>query len=337
MLGSRVWADAEWGACTCFSAHDSRPTRSPARACDRVTEPKAPIRVALRHATTYRYDRAITLGPQTVRLRPSPQALAPILCYGLTVLPPPATLHWFPDAQGNLLARVLFSEPTAFFGMTVELTAELAEVNPFGFFLEPDAATWPFRYPPLLQAELAPCLAAEPVQPWLARLLHDFPLAEQPSIELLVALNQLVRGRIGYVTRMEPGVQSPARTMDEGRGSCRDTAWLLVQAVRSLGFAARFVSGYLIQLVDAERPAPGIVADGADLHAWAEVYLPGAGWIGFDATSGLMTGAGHIPLASSVHPDSAAPVSGTVEPSVTSFDVDLSVTRLPAPHEPASA
>ena len=231
-----------------------------------------------------------------------------LLLHGLTVLPTPNTLQWFPDAQG-ILARVLFSEPIAHFDLTVALTADLAEVNPFGFSLEPDTATWPFRYPPLLGQELAPCRIAEPVRPWLARLLADLSLGEQPSVDLLVALNQCVRARIGYVTRMEPGVQSPAQTMEQGRGSCRDVAWLLVQAARSLGFAARFVSGYLIQLVNAERPARGSWRT-AQTCTPGRMYLPGAGWIGFDATSGLITGTEHIPLASSVHPESAAPVSG---------------------------
>jgi len=291
-----------------------------------------PIIVALRHRTIYRYDRPVTLGPQTVRLRPAPHARTPVLSYALAVLPEPHTRYWFQDPQGNFLARVLFPEPTASFELTVDLEAELAETNPFDFVLEPDAATWPFRYSALLEQELAPCLAAEPVRPWLAGLLAGLRLEEQPSVDLLVSLNRLIQGRIAYLTRLEPGVQAPEQTLERGSGSCRDVAWLLVQVARSLGFAARFVSGYLIQLADPQRPAPGIEADGADLHAWAEVYLPGAGWIGFDATSGLIAGAGHIPLASGAHPASAAPISGTVEAGVTArFDVETTVARLSSP------
>ena len=288
-----------------------------------------PTSVALRHRTTYRYDRPVTLGPQIVRLRPAPHARTPIRSYALSVIPEPQARHWSQDPQGNFLLRVLVAEPTASFELTVELEAELAEINPFDFFLEPDAATWPFRYPELLEQELAPCLATGPVRPWLAGLLAGLSLGEQPSVELLVTLNHLVHARIAYLTRLEPGVQSPEQTLERGSGSCRDVAWLLVQAARSLGFAARFASGYLIQLADPANPVPGLQADGADLHAWAEVFLPGAGWIGFDATSGLIAGAGHIPLACSVHPLSAAPVSGTVELDATArFDVETRVSRL---------
>jgi transglutaminase-like putative cysteine protease len=290
-----------------------------------------PTLVVLRHHTTYHYDRSVALGPQTIRLCPTPHAHTPILSYALTVLPEPHTRHWFQDPMGNFLARVLFPEPTARFEITIELTADLAETNPFDFYLEPDAATWPFRYSTLLEQELTPYRAAEPIRPWLASLLTGLPLMKQPSVELLVTLNQLVRDRVSYVTRMEPGVQTPEQTLERGNGSCRDVAWLLVQVARNLGFAARFVSGYLIQLADTKRPVPGIEADGADLHAWVEVYLPGAGWIGFDATSGLIIGAGHIPLASSAHPASAAPVSGTIAASTVRFDIETSVTRLSAP------
>jgi transglutaminase-like putative cysteine protease len=288
-----------------------------------------PTLVALRHRTTYHYDRPVILGPQTFRLRPAPHARTPVRSYSLAVLPEPQSRHWSQDPQGNFLVRVLLAEPTASFELTVELTAELAELNPFDFFLEPDAATWPFRYPPLLEQELAPCLATRPVRPWLAGLFAGLSLQEQSSVDLLVGLNHLVHDRVAYLTRLEPGVQPPEQTLERGSGSCRDVAWLLVQAARSLGFAARFASGYLIQLADPQSPEAGIEADGADLHAWAEVYLPGAGWIGFDATSGLIAGAGHIPLASSVHPASAAPVSGTVEADVGArLEVETTVTRL---------
>jgi transglutaminase-like putative cysteine protease len=226
---------------------------------------------------------------------------------------------------------VFFPEPTARFELTVELTVDVAGTNPFDFFLEPEAAIWPFRYPALLEPELLPYRAAEPVQPWLAGLLADLCPVEQPSLDLLVALNQLVHQRVTYVTRAEPGVQSPGQTLARGSGSCRDVAWLLVQVARSLGYAARFASGYLIQLANDEALVPGLEADAADLHAWAEVYLAGASWIGFDATSGLITGAGHLPLACAAHPDAAAPVTGTVAASTTVFQIETSVTRLMAP------
>jgi transglutaminase-like putative cysteine protease len=290
----------------------------------------SPTLVVLRHRTAYRYDRPVVLGPQTVRLRPAPHARTPVLSYALTILPEPHTRHWHQDPQGNFLARVSFPEPTARFELTVELTADVTDTNPFDFFLEPEAATWPFRYPSLLEPELLPYRTAEPVQPWLAGLLADLSPVEQPSLDLLVALNQLVHQRVTYVTRAEPGVLGPGQTLARGSGSCRDVAWLLVQVARSLGYAARFASGYLIQLANLEAPVPEITVDRADLHAWAEVYLPGAGWIGFDATSGLITGAGHLPLACGAHPDSAAPITGTVAASAAGFTAETSVRRLPA-------
>lgn len=289
-----------------------------------------PTWVALHHRTTYRYGGPVTVGPQTIRLRPSPLTRTPIRGYALTVSPEPATLRWFQDASGNGIAQAMFGAPTGTLEFTVALEAELASVNPFDFVLEPDAVTWPFRYPAPLSYELVAYRSAEPIRPWLPALLGEFSLKEQPSVELLVGLNRLVFDKIAYITRMEPGVLSPEQTVSCGAGSCRDVAWLLVNVARSLGFAARFVSGYLIQLVDESAPTPGLKADKVDLHAWAEIFMPGAGWIGFDATSGLMTGAGHIPLAGSAHPESAAPVSGTVGLSPAAhFDVETTVTRLP--------
>lgn len=288
-----------------------------------------PTSVALHHRTTYRYGEPVTLGPQIVRLRPPPITRAIINHYALTVSPEPETLRWFQDAPGNVIAQVLFRAPTDTLEFTVALEAELGEVNPFDFVLEPDAVTWPFRYPAPLAQELVAYQNIEPIRPWLATLLAEVPLQPQPTVELLVALNQRVFERIAYITRLEPGVLGPEETVSSGSGSCRDVAWLLVTIARSLGLAARFVSGYLIQLVDASAPTPGLAADNVDLHAWAEIYLPGAGWIGFDATSGLMTGAGHIPLAGSAYPQSAAPISGTVGLSPTAhFEIETTVTRL---------
>ncbi len=201
--------------------------------------------------------------------------------------------------------------------------------NPFNFFIEPDAARWPFRYSDQLRWELTPYLAAATPSPPLAALLAEIPQQEQSSLEMLVGLNRAVHGRIAYTARMEAGVQCSETTLGSRTGSCRDVAWLLVELTRGLGFAARFASGYLIQLADENRPLPGLTRDTADLHAWAEIYLPGAGWVGFDATSGLMTGAGHIPLSSNAIPAAAAPVSGTLQASETRFTVEMSARRLP--------
>lgn len=286
--------------------------------------------IAVHHRTTYQYGDPVTLGPQIVRLRPTPATRATIRAYTLSVRPEPDALCWFQDAPGNVTAQVRFREPADVLEFTVMLEAELGDINPFDFVLDPVAVTWPFVYPAPLAQELVAYMDVEPIRPWLATLLAKISLEAQPSVGLLITLNRLVFDQIAYSTRMEPGVLSPEQTLSCGSGSCRDVAWLLVSIARSLGFAARFMSGYLIQLVDPEAPTPGLAADSVDLHAWAEIYLPGAGWVGFDATSGLMTAANHIPLAGSAHPESAAPISGTVGLSPTAhFAIETTVTRLP--------
>jgi len=289
------------------------------------------IHAALTHRTSYRYDHAVKLGPQTIRLRPAPQTRTPILSYSLTVRPEPHFVNWQQDPQGNFLARVVFPEPVTYFEVIVDLVADMATINPFGFFLEPEAEEWPFSYDPVLEQELAPFRRQDPVGPLLSALIAEVPRHPRRTIDMLVDLNRRVQERVGYIVRMEPGVWDPERTLTEAQGSCRDSAWLLVHALRHLGYAARFVSGYLIQLAPDIKPLTGPegpTSDFTDLHAWAEAYLPGAGWIGMDATSGLLAGEGHIPLAASPDPTSAAPISGLMEPAETTFDVEMTVARV---------
>ena len=289
------------------------------------------IHVALNHITHYRYDRPIMLGPQTVRLRPAPHSRTRILSYSMRVAPAEHFINWQQDPQANYLARLVFPKPTTEFRVEVDLVAEMAVFNPFDFFLEPSAETFPFAYEPDLLVELAPYLRKAPATPLFADYLGAIDRSERPTNDFLVALNQRLQHDIAYLIRMQPGVQTPELTLANASGSCRDSAWLFVQLLRHLGLAARFVSGYLIQLksdVKSLDGPSGTEIDFTDLHAWCEVYLPGAGWIGLDPTSGLYAGEGHIPLACSPEPASAAPISGELESCESTFEHHMAVQRI---------
>ena len=292
------------------------------------------IRVALEHRTSYRYDRLVTLSPHEIRLRPAPHCRTPILGYSLRVLPAQHFVNWQQDPYGNFVARVVFPDRTNHLEVTVDLTADLSIVNPFDFFIEPYAETFPFRYAPEQARELAPFLEVaspgERVAAWIERFRAAVP-AGTPTVNMLVELNRRLKEDVAYLVRMEPGVQAPEETLEKASGSCRDSGWLLVEILRHLGIAARFASGYLIQLVADVKPLDGPAGtdrDFTDLHAWAEAYVPGAGWIGLDPTSGLLAGEGHIPLACTALPGSAAPITGMADVANVTFDFAMSVTRI---------
>jgi len=289
------------------------------------------IRVALNHRTTYHYDRHVALGPQVVRLRPAPHCRTPVVSYSLKVKPEDHFVNWQQDPHGNFLARFVFPERTDHFELEVDLVAEMTVINPFDFFLEADAMTYPVLYPEWLDTELAPYRKTLPVGPRFQEFINNVPRNFEGTVDFLVDLNRYVHKAVGYTIRLEPGVQTCEETLELGSGSCRDSAWLLVQTLRHLGLPSRFVSGYLIQLkpdVESLDGPSGATHDFTDLHAWTEVYLPGAGWVGLDPTSGLLTGEGHLPLAATPDPGSAAPITGGVEPCETEFGFSMSIERI---------
>lgn len=288
------------------------------------------IRVALDHTTVYSYDKPVVLHPHIIRLRPAPHCRTPIQSYSLTVEPGEHFLNWQQDPFGNYLARLVFPEKCSRLAVTVDLVAELTVINPFDFFVEESAETFPFTYSSVNQRELAPYLAVEPagttLQAWIAANTPE----DMRIIDALVAINQAVQRDVAYQLRMEPGVQTSEQTLTLAKGSCRDSGWLLVEILRHMGLAARFVSGYLVQLtpdVKSIDGPSGAAADFTDLHAWTEVYIPGAGWVGLDPTSGLFAGEGHIPLACTPQPMSAAPISGTASEMASDFYFHNRLTR----------
>jgi uncharacterized protein (DUF2126 family)/transglutaminase-like putative cysteine protease len=295
------------------------------------------VKVALEHRTTYEFARPVTVGPHVVRLRPAPYCRTPIEAYSLEITPKNHFLNWQQDPFGNWLARLVFPEKTDRLEITVGLVADLMTINPFDFFVEDYAERFPFAYEPTLAGDLAPYLRAvegslEAGQ-W-RQTLPPLPADGVPTVDFLANLNAAINRDVAYDVRMEPGVQTPDQTLQRRIGSCRDSAWLLVSLLRQYGLAARFVSGYLVQLssdpyvVEHLDGPKGPSQDFTDLHAWAEVFVPGAGWVGMDPTSSLFAGEGHIPLSATPHPSSAAPIEGATDPVEVSFSFLNQVTRV---------
>jgi len=289
------------------------------------------IRIAINHKTTYTYDRLVALSPHVFRLRPAVHSRTPIEAYSFKVAPKDHFINWQQDPFGNFQARVVFPEKTRELAIEVEVIAEMVVINPFDFFVEDYAEKYPFTYKEHLANELVPYLETKEGGPLLDQWVRNIDKTPKGIIDFLVYINQRVNQDIAYTVRMEAGVQTCEDTLTRALGSCRDSAWLLVQILRRLGLAARFVSGYLVQLtadVKSLDGPSGPANDFTDLHAWTEVYIPGAGWVGMDPTSGLFAGEGHIPLACTPHYVSAAPVVGATDECETSFSFSNTVTRI---------
>jgi uncharacterized protein (DUF2126 family)/transglutaminase-like putative cysteine protease len=289
------------------------------------------IRVAVNHSTAYSYNRPISVSPQIIRLRPASHCRTLIHSYSLKIEPEDHFENWQQDPYGNFLLRAVFPEKVSQLRVQVDLVAEMAVINPFDFFVDEYAGKFPFQYEPWLKRDLRPYLETGPTGPKLQALVESVSGKRCKTVDFLVELNSHLRSEIGYLIRMEPGVQTCEETLSLRSGSCRDSAWLLVQLLRHLGLAARFVSGYLVQLapdVKSLDGPSGTEHDFTDLHAWTEAYIPGAGWIGLDPTSGLLAGEGHIPLACTPDPSTAAPVTGQTEPCDAKFHFSMNVTRI---------
>lgn len=289
------------------------------------------IKAAIYHLTHYKYDRPVVLQPQIIRLQPAPHSRTKVLSHSLRVTPDLHFVNIQQDPYGNFLTRFVFPEPVTELKIEVDLIADMTVYNPFDFFVEESAETWPFDYPEELRTDLSIYRQPEPAGPLLQQFLDGIDKSPKNTVTFVTELNTRLQQTINYIVRMEPGVWTPEETLGNGKGSCRDSSWLLVNVLRHLGFAARFVSGYLIQLkpdlVSLDGPA-GTDHDFTDLHAWCEVYLPGAGWIGLDPTSGLLTGESHVPLAATPHYRNAAPISGFASYAEVDFAFDMKVTRV---------
>lgn len=300
------------------------------------------VLTALHHITHYRYDTPVKLEMQTIRLRPAPHTRSLIQSYSLKLSPKKHFVNWQQDPFGNFLARVVFPEKIREFKLEVDLLTEIRAFNPFDFFLEDSAKSFPLKYDSNLLLELAPYLEIKEYGPNLNAWVSEINQPNESIIDYLVSVNQKLYQTLDYVVRLEPGLQSCEETLLKKKGSCRDMAWFLCQALRHVGLATRFASGYLIQLAQDVKSLDGpsgVETDFTDLHAWTEVFLPGAGWVGLDPTSGLFAGEGHIPLCCTPSPSSAAPVSGNLGECKSTLHHEMHISRVheaPRPTKPYS-
>ena len=290
------------------------------------------MRIALHHVTEYLYDRPVALGPQIIRLCPASHYRGHLLSYSLRVEPEGVDIRWSNDAFANQTAEVLFSGKTRLFSVIVDLTIQQQVTEPSALAHVAETQPMPPAYEPPLIRELAPYRRTEPAGPQCQAYLRTVERGDLRTADFVTRMNQKLHQDIRYQVRKEHGVQTVEETLQKRSGSCRDSSWLLVQLLRHCGFAARFVSGYLIQLPSGAAAAtsrPHSAVDPTELHAWCEVYLPNTGWTGLDPTSGLPADDSHVPLACAPDPAAAAPVEGQVEPCEVDFSyrIDLSAVN----------
>ena len=283
-------------------------------------------RIRIKHTTRYKYREEVTILPHTLHLRPREGHDIRLESSRLEINPPFEIL-WQRDVYNNSVAIVKFLEPTEELVITSEVIVEHYEDQPLDFVLEESARDYPFRYSSMEQVDLIPYQQSlfPQDQPQLKEWLSDHcrPGNLINTIDLLTGINQKIVDTLEYEVREEPGVQSPSQTLARGKGSCRDFATLFIECCRYCGFASRFVSGYLLN--DAATEAH------ASTHAWSEVYLPGAGWRGFDSTSGLVVAGDHIAAAVHRHPEAVPPIAGSFLGTLEAkpkLSVELDVERL---------
>ncbi|MGE4552148.1 MAG: transglutaminase N-terminal domain-containing protein [Desulfovibrionaceae bacterium] len=270
------------------------------------------MHLVLEHRTAYVFSRPVFLEPHVIRLAPRPDPAQRVLDFRLDLDPAPAGRWDGLDAEGNHAVQVWFDGLHSELGIRTRLEVETRRDNPFAFLPVAAGAVLPPELTPAHALALSPCLrripglggAADAPAALAAELARGVAAVEGGTLEFLLALNARLHGSLARLVRREPGLQTPAETLEQGRGACRDLAVLFMDVCRCAGVPARFVSGYHLG-------AAGTEADERDLHAWAEAWVPGAGWLGFDPTQGLLAAAQHVALAASHDPALAAPLSGS--------------------------
>jgi len=287
------------------------------------------MKIRIQHRTTYNYNAPVSFGPHKIMIRPREGHDLHIESSILDIQPGHTT-HWMRDVNGNSIAKVDFTEPATQLMIYSELVLQHYDANPLDFMVDESAVHYPFVYEPDCQPELAAFMHiiypkdTARLREWLVQFWKPGDKIE--TIVLLQNVTKLIYEKFKYKRRDESGVQTPAQTLEKNSGSCRDFATLLLEACRCWGLAARFVSGYM--------QCEATEAGGASTHAWAEVYLPGAGWKGFDPTCGIMTGAQHVTVAVARDPENASPISGSFSGTADAFkniQVDVSVVQVDKP------